>query len=87
MRGSAPGVFAKGLPGAADPSAGFKRKIFPCWTAKILRRGALELLASRDVEHAVIAEHDRAAVVIGSAVFRIFVEDLFAPSDCRQRRH
>ena len=79
MRGSAPGVLAKGLPGAADPSTGFKRRIFPSGLAKILRRGAHELLARRDIEHAVIAEHDRAAVVIGSAVCRIFVEDLFAP--------
>ena len=37
------------------------------------------MFASRDVEHAVIAEHDRATMVIGSTVVRVFVENQLAP--------
>ena len=47
----------------------------PARARQILRRAALEVLAGREVELPVVAEHDGPAVVLGVGVLRILVED------------
>ena len=47
----------------------------PAGTCQILRRGALEVIARREVELPVITEDDRATVVLGVGVLRILIED------------
>ena len=51
------------------------RWIFPRGLVRILRRRALQVIARREVQLPVIAEHDRAAVVLGVGSLRILVED------------
>ena len=61
-------MLRNGLPERQIRPSGFKRRILPSRVAKSCAGGAKELIAGREVEHAVVAEHDRAAMVIGSAV-------------------
>ena len=47
---------------------------------EILRGAGVEVLAGREVDLAIVAEIDRAAVVLGIGIFRILVEDIRFPA-------
>ena len=66
--------------------SGLKRRILPRGLREILRRAGVEVLAGREVDLAVVAEIDRAAVVLGVGVLRILVEDELAARDGARQR-